>query len=759
MRDENMEFNLKEISPNIGANNLTGNGGIRTSGDLVEISLFLFVRISRGRDLVGYRDPYVEVNVGRFKGTTLCIKNNSHPEWNQIFALHQTQIQSEDTLEILVKNNVLRHDQCMGRISFAVSDIPTRFPTDGTLAPQWHGLENQRGVRCRGELMLCTWIGTQADEAFHEASHLHLGATSVGIYNVANTCSCIYLMPRIWCLRVYLIQARDLLVEDRTECSQIFIHATLGKLIFTSKSVMNNDGNPKWNEELLIAVAEPFDQMLVLSVRQGTLGSHENIGRCVLPVKNVDMRVDESPPRTRIFGVKRNERFVGRLYLRLSLDGGYHVFDEDPLCSSDMNPTSNALWRPSIGVFEMGILNATGLPAMKPRHRTDAYCVAKYGSKWVRTRTVINSLCPKWNEQYSWDVYDPCTFITICVFDDVQVHVQESGIAAGAIDARIGKVRIRLSELETNRIYSYFYPLVELQPSGLKKMGEIQLAFKFCCPDMMSIYKVYTLPMLPTQHFANPLSLTQLHGLRKQAVMLVWSKMSRTEPPLRREVIEYMLDSHEIMWSMRRCRADFERINTFLSGLVGLYTHFDEIRNWKNPISTLIVLLLLFVVIVHPQHLLPTMFSYLILHVLLQYQTRPRNPSHVDLLLSHVHTTSVDELEEEFDPIPSRFGDNIIRNRYDRLRVAAGKYVALMGHLATRGERLQSLLSWQDPIATILFMILCLISGIVTLIVPFRVIVSVWLIYLLRHPIVRSSFPTPFENWVRRLPSKLDNMI
>ncbi|PPR82443.1 hypothetical protein GOBAR_AA38268 [Gossypium barbadense] len=52
----------------------------------------------------------------------------------------------------------------------------------------------------------------------------------------------------------------------------------------------------------------------------------------------------------------------------------------------------------------------------------DAYYVAKYGPKWVKTRTVVDSFNPKWNEQYSWDVYDPYTMLTIGVFDYCLLH-------------------------------------------------------------------------------------------------------------------------------------------------------------------------------------------------------------------------------------------------------------------------------------------------------------------------------------------------
>lgn len=766
-RKPSAEFNLKEVFPTIGARSATSNGGITTASDLVETTLFLFVRVVRAKNLPGIRgpntcEPYVEVKVGRFKMTTLCFSRNSNPEWNQVFALEKACIQ-EPSLEIEVKDKFLRYDEVVGRVSFAISDIPTRVPTDSALAPQWYGLEDQRGRKRIGELMLSSWIGTQADEAFPEAWHLN--AAPINVYNILNTRSQIYLSPRIWCLRVNLIQAQHLLFEDRTENSEIFVQATLGSLTFKSKLVKNNKGNPTWNEDMFIAESEPFDQQLFLSVEQGTLSNHRSIGKCVVPVKNVERRVDSSPAsakwynleRPKIIMAEQDAKFASRLSMRLSLDGGYHMFDEDPHYSSDMNATVKKLWRPSIGVFEMGILNAVGLPARKQGNRTDAYCVAKYGPKWVRTRTIVDSLSPKWNEQYSWDVYDPCTFITIAVFDNGQLH--EGHGADGAIDARIGKVRINLSEMTTNRVYTYSYPLTELQPTGLKKMGELQLAFRFCCPSMSNLLNIYLLPMLPRLHYANPLSVTQLSGLRKQTVLLISSRMSKNEPPLRREVVSYILNSHETVWSMRKGRADFDRISVVMSGAIALYTLYKKISKWENPISTLVVYLVLFVVILEPQFILPAMFFFLLLDTILQYPKRPRHLSHVDLQLSHVHAASVDELEEEFDPMPSKFEDDIIRRRYDRLRIIIGRFVAEMGNFATVVEKLLSFLSWQDPIATLLFMILCLITGIVTLFIPLRVIISIWFLYLLRHPRFCSAFPTLLENWVTRMPSKLDNML
>ncbi|XP_028788084.1 FT-interacting protein 3-like [Neltuma alba] len=762
----NADFNLKAISPSIGARTATSHVGITSATDLVETTLFLYVRIVRAEDLPGIRgpntcDPYVEVKVGGLKMTTTCFSRNSNPEWNQVFALEKARIQ-EPTLEILVKDKIPKFGEILGRLSFAISEIPTRVPTDSSLASQWYWLEDQKGISL-GKLMLSNWIGTQADEAFPEARHLE--SAIVNTYNVLNTRSQIYLSPRIWCLRINLIQAQDLVDEDRVGDSQIFVQAALGSLTSRSKLVNNNKGNPKWNEEMFFAVLEPFDQQLFLSVEQGTMNNHRSIGKCKVPVKNADKRLDGATPaakwynleRPNITEVENNARAISRLNMRLSLDGGYHIFDEDPCFSSDLNPTIRRLWRSSVGIFELGILNASGLPAMKIGSRTDAYCVAKYGPKWVRTRTVIDNLNPKWNEQYTWDVYDPCTSITIAVFDNGYLH-EVQGDHRG-IDARIGKVRINLSEMITNRIYTYSFPLAELQPSGLKKMGEIQLAFRFCCPDMANLLKIYLIPKLPRLHFSNPLSRTQLSGLRKQTIMLLSSRMSKTEPAWRREVVSYMLDSNESLWSMRRGRADFDRIKAVMSGFVALHAQYDKICQWKNPTSSLIVCLIIFVLILEPQILLPGILFCLMLDIILQYPKRPGLLSHVDLQLSHVNAASVDELEEEFDPVPSKFEDRIIRYRYDRLRIILGRLAAEMGKLATRIEKLQSFLTWQDPTATFLFMILCLIGGIVTLFIPFQLVISICVLYLLRHPRFRSPIPALFENWVSRMPSKLDSMI
>ncbi|KAI9109086.1 hypothetical protein K1719_019709 [Acacia pycnantha] len=84
LKKPNTDFNLKAISPSIGARTATSHGGITSAADLVGTTLFLYMRMVRAENLPGIRgpntcDPYVEVKVGALKTTTLCFTRNSNP--------------------------------------------------------------------------------------------------------------------------------------------------------------------------------------------------------------------------------------------------------------------------------------------------------------------------------------------------------------------------------------------------------------------------------------------------------------------------------------------------------------------------------------------------------------------------------------------------------------------------------------------------------------------------------------------------------
>uniref|UniRef100_A0A2K1WRC6 C2 domain-containing protein n=1 Tax=Populus trichocarpa TaxID=3694 RepID=A0A2K1WRC6_POPTR len=725
MPKQNPEFLLVETSPPVAARmRYRGGDKMACAYDLVEQMRYLYVSVVKAKDLPamdvsGSLDPYVEVKLGNYKGKTKYLEKNQSPVWKQNFAFSKDRLQS-NLLEVTVKDkDFVTKDDFVGRVFFDLSEVPLRVPPDSPLAPQWYRLEDKRRIKTRGEIMLAVWMGTQADESFPEA--WHSDAHDISHTNLANTRSKVYFSPKLYYLRVQIIEAQDLIPSDKGRMLEVSVKVQLGNQGRVTRSLQTRTINPIWNDELMFVASEPFEDFIIVSVedRIGP-GKDEILGRVILSVRDIPERLETHKfPDPRWFnlfkpslaqeeGEKKKEKFSSKILLRLCLDAGYHVLDEATHFSSDLQPSSKHLRKPSIGILELGILSARNLLPMKGKdgRTTDAYCAAKYGNKWVRTRTILNTLNPRWNEQYTWEVYDPCTVITLGVFDNCHIN----GSKDDSRDQRIGKVRIRLSTLETHRIYTHYYPLLVLTPSGLRKHGELHLALRFTCTAWVNMVTQYGKPLLPKMHYVQPISVKHIDWLRHQAMQIVAARLSRAEPPLRREVVEYMVDVDYHMWSLRRSKANFLRIMSLLSGITAAC-------KW------------------------------------------PRHPPHMDTRLSQADNAHPDELDEEFDSFPASRPSDIVRMRYDRLRSVAGRVQTVVGDLASQGERAQALLSWRDPRATAIFILFSLIWAVFIYVTPFQVVAVLVGLYLLRHPRFRSKMPAVPVNFFKRLPSKTDILL
>ncbi|GKU88180.1 hypothetical protein SLEP1_g2475 [Rubroshorea leprosula] len=774
-----LDYALKETSPFLGGGQVVGGRVIRgdrptSTYDLVEEMQYLFVRVVKARDLpskgvTGSLDPYVEVKVGNYKGITKHYGKTQDPEWNEVFAFARDTVQSS-VLEVVVKDKNLLKDDFSGILRFDLNEIPTRVPPDSPLAPEWHRLEDKKGEKKHGELMLAVWYGTQADEAFPDAWHSDAIAPGDTSFASAHIRSKVYHSPRLWYVRVSVIEAQDLITGDKSKFPDAYVKVQIGSQLLKTKVVQTRTLNPVWNEELMFVAAEPFEEHLILSVedRSGS-NKDEAIGRVVIPLNTVERRADDKIVHSRWYHLDKSlsaamdgesakkDKFSSRIHVRVCLDGGYHVLDESTHYSSDLRPTARQLWKPPVGILELGILNADGLHPMKTRDgkgTSDTYCVAKYGQKWIRTRTIINSLSPKYNEQYTWEVYDPATVLTVGVFDDSQIDG-----SSGNKEMNIGKVRIRISTLEAGRVYTHSYPLLVLNRSGVKKMGELHLAIRFSYTSWTNTMFQYSRPLLPKMHYIRPLPVLQQDMLRHQAVNIVAARLSRAEPPLRKEVVEYMSDANSHLWSMRRSKANFFRLMSVFSGVFTLAKWFGEVSMWKNPITTGLVHVLFVMLVCFPELILPTVFLYMFAIGVWNYRFRARYPPHMDTRISHADMVHPDELDEEFDTFPTSRSSDIVRMRYDRLRSLAGRIQTVVGDMATQGERVLALLSWRDPRATTIFLALCLLAAAVLYVTPFQVLALLGGFYTMRHPRFRHRTPPAAINFFRRLPARTDSML
>jgi Plant phosphoribosyltransferase C-terminal/C2 domain len=775
------EYALKETNPFLGGGQIVGGRVIRTDKpastyDLVEQMQYLFVRVVKAKelpamDISGSLDPYVEVRVGNYRGTTRHFEKKQNPEWNEVFAFSRDRMQTS-VLEVVVKDKDLVKDDFVGIVRFDLNDVPTRVPPDSPLAPEWYRLVDKKGEKAKGELMLAVWMGTQADEAFPDAWHSDAAAPVNAAVIGAHIRSKVYHAPRLWYVRVNIIEAHDIIMHDKTRFPDVYVKAQIGNQFMRTRTSQARP-NPFWNEDLMFVAAEPFEDHLMLSVEDRVGPSKDEIiGRVIIPLASIERRADDRIIHGRWFNLEKpvaidvdqlkKEKFATRLHIRVCLDGGYHVLDESTHYSSDLRPTAKQLWKPSIGLLELGILSAEGLHPMKTREgkgTSDTYCVAKYGHKWVRTRTIIDSLGPKYNEQYTWEVYDPATVLTVGVFDNCQIVEKAKEGNGNNRDAKVGKVRIRLSTLETGRVYTHRYPLLVLHPSGVKKMGELHLAIRFSSTSLINTLYQYSRPLLPKMHYIRPLTVMQLDLLRHQAVQIVAARLGRMEPPLRREVVEYMSDVDSHLWSMRRSKANFFRLMSVFSGLFAVGRWFADVCAWRNPITTVLVHVLFLMLVCFPELVLPTVFLYMFLIGIWNYRYRPRYPPHMNTKISHAEAVHPDELDEEFDTFPTSKSAELVRMRYDRLRSVAGRIQTVVGDIATQGERIQALLSWRDPRATAIFVLFCLVAAVVLYVTSLQVLVAITGVYVMRHPRFRYRLPSAPSNFFRRLPARTDSML
>ncbi|PKA48065.1 C2 and GRAM domain-containing protein [Apostasia shenzhenica] len=760
------EFQVKETRPSLGG---------RTY-DLVEKVEYLFVKVVKARDLpsmdiTGSLDPYVELRLGNYRGITKHFVKQRNPEWNEVFAFSMDRLQSS-VLQVVVKDKDVVSDDFVGLINFDLHELPRREPPDSPLAPEWYWLVDKKGEKTKGELMLAVWIGTQADECFPIALLHDHAVKTTGFPHDSLIRSKVYHSPRLWYVRVNVIEAQDIIIADKTRFPDVFVVCQIGNQILKTKRIQAPNFSPFWNEDHIFVAAEPFEDPLILTVIDLVSSNKEEIiGRVRIHLTAVEKRADDRMLNTKWYSLEKHyvsaeaeqtkkEKFTSRIQLRICLDGGYHVLDESTHYSSDLRPTAKQLWRPSVGLVELGILNAENLQPMKNREgkgTCDTYCVAKYGQKWIRTRTIIGSLSPRYNEQYTWEVYDPATVLTVAVFDNCQL--EQSSKDHQSNDSRIGKIRIRLSTLETGRIYTHSYPLIVLQSTGLKKMGDLHLAIRFSSTALLSTMLIYAKPLLPKMHYLRPLSMLQLDALRHHAVQIVAARLSRMEPPLRREVVEYMCDVESHLWSMRRSKAHFFRLIAVFSGLQAVARWLRDVCWWKNQITTVLVHILFLMLVFFPELIAPTIFLYSFLIGIWNYRFRPRFPPHMNTRISQADAVHPDELDEEFDSFPTIRSPDLVRLRYDRLRSVAGRMQTIAGDLATQGERLQALLSWRDPRATSIFLVGCLATAMFLYVTPFTVVVVVLGFYLMRHPVFRHKLPSAPLNFLRRLPARTDSLL
>ncbi|BAF09572.1 FT-interacting protein 1 [Oryza sativa Japonica Group] len=765
MLPPNNEFGIREITPGLAC---SGPGG---AYELVERMEYLYVRVVKARGLKwsGEFDPFAELRLGGYSCITRHVEKTASPEWDDVFAFSRERIHAP-FLDVLVRGRGFAKDDYVGstRLDLGIlPDAPASVQPDSSPAPQWYPVFDKKG-EFRGEVMMAVWFGTQKDSYFDSAVHAD-AAFPVDDKLAAHIKHIRYDVPRLCYVRVKFTEVRDIVFADKARVGEVFVRSRILGQVHRTRTSMDHRWKDEENGHLFVAAA-PFKDYLNMSVVGVKNGKEEVIGHVNVLLDSFERRCDARPISPRWFslmqpeGAAKIDKYSAKISVVLCLECGYKVLSEPVHYLSDVRPAAREQERERkcIGLVELGIREAilTATRTRDGRGSCDAYCVAKYGVKWYRTRTVTDSISPRFHQQYHWEVHDHCTVLTVAVFHNSQIG-DKGGLVAGdpVKDVLLGKVRIRLSTLETGRTYAYAYPLMSLHGGGVKKMGELRLAVRFSSTSTLGLFQTYAQPHLPPMHYHRPLTVVQQEMLRREAVTIIAHRMGRMDPPLRRECVEHLCESHALRWSMRRSKAHFFRLAEALEPLSAASAWFYHVCRWTNPVTTVAVHVIFTMLVCYPRLVLPTFFLYKFMLGMRNYLRRPKHPWHVDMRVSHADTAHPDELDEEFDEFPTARPPEVVRMRYDKLRSLNARIQEIVGDIATHAERARCVMTWRDPRATGLYLLGCLCLAVITFSVPFQAVALLTGFYLMRHPILRQRLPDVVANFFRRLPCKVDCLL
>ncbi|MBA0869623.1 hypothetical protein Goshw_000698 [Gossypium schwendimanii] len=127
---------------------------------------------------------------------------------------------------------------------------------------------------------------------------------------------------------------------------EVYVKAIVEDVILRTRVFPDKNVNPKWNEDLMFVVVEPFSNPLrMLPLPADPLWY--NLGEIVFEE-----------------GMEKKVNFFSKLNMSVSLEGKYHVFDKSIPIGSDYRLTTKVLWTTMIEVLELGIINASSLQPM-----------------------------------------------------------------------------------------------------------------------------------------------------------------------------------------------------------------------------------------------------------------------------------------------------------------------------------------------------------------------------------------------------------
>eukprot|EP01006_Ploeotia_vitrea_P065727 TRINITY_DN93711_c0_g1_i1.p1 TRINITY_DN93711_c0_g1~~TRINITY_DN93711_c0_g1_i1.p1 ORF type:complete len:798 (-),score=112.29 TRINITY_DN93711_c0_g1_i1:9-2279(-) len=222
------------------------------------------------------------------------------------------------------------------------------------------------------------------------------------------------------------------------------------------------------------------------------------------------------------------------------------------------------------------------------RRKPSLYSVIRHGTTWYRLPTKTDTGPTfTWPDSYTFDVYDPTGLITIAIFDD-----HHRGAIKGE-DMPVGRIRIRIGTLPSDRPHSQRFPLARPMMRGAAVYGEALLTVEWKkTADFATTLKKYIKPPKPAGYYQASKSITKGEALYETQRAVLVHQFKNEVQSIPKEAIKFTLDMPHPPFSLRRGRANAVRLKDSVGLVRNLADGFKSLETWQSPPKTILVTIL-----------------------------------------------------------------------------------------------------------------------------------------------------------------------
>ena len=389
---------------------------------------------------------------------------------------------------------------------------------------------------------------------------------------------------------------------------------------------------------------------------------------------------------------------------------------------------------------------------------TNVFCVFKIEQMWFRTdwfRTNSKGTVSFTGFNVMLPITNPAAMLTMAVV--ARNRSKESKEVSRGIFNVIGKLRFRISSLKSNNQANVTLPFLSQRAQGGQTVGHANLQISAHYESQKIRLKGYIPPAYPKENYVYR-TIPVMKTLQQERREMLFEWMSAANPPIPPEAIEAIEDVEFDSFAMSRLKVNLRRIKIALRTLGQFKKHYNLLASWKYPWLTRAACLFNFVITHYPTTVIPMFVIYMAYTC---YTSRPDDvgiPWEMEQDIVSMNEVDTTEEEERVTGIKLEIeSSNPVARLKKKLQSVMGILLMVQNYMdgiASFLERLITLFSWKDPLATTIITIVLTVASCVVYIVGFRVVIALLLCFLIRPPSMRSPWtPGPISLFLR-LPTR-----